>query len=241
MERRPLDKQEVKTMLEQGYNAADIGERFGYAKRTVNEFIQKHGVRADTHLPPAHFVRPSAQHTRERAGGGEAEYYLRKRIQDLEGVLENQRDEIGELKEDNRELTRERNKLARDLELAEERKQLDLQKLTLEHSYKSKNTLSGIVDAVSSNDKLGEVVVLLANKILGGQPAGHPQQQVSGADNIFSSAAAGIISKCDQQKQAMLATVVEALASPENDQTLQELFALATGQNQQENGHQNHN
>lgn len=248
MERKPLDKQEVKTLLEQGYNAAEIGERFGYAKRTINEFIQKSGIRQVSGLnldhpfsQPAHPVRPPASLNRERAGGGEAEYYLRKRIQDLEGVLENQRDEIGELKEDNRELTRERNKLARDLELSEERKQLDLQKLTLEHSYKSKNSLSGIVDAVSSNDKLGEVVVLLANKILGGQPAGQPQQQVSGADNIFSSAAADIIAKCDQQKQAMLATVVEALASPENEQTLQELFALATGQNQQENGHHNQN
>lgn len=253
MERRPLDKQEIKALLEQGYTATEIGEHFGYAKRTINEFIQKHGIRADNtnpglsanqqapFLPSARSVRPLAPPNRERAGGSEAEYYLRKRIQDLEGVLENQRDEIGELKEDNRELTRERNKLARDLELAEERKQLDLQKLTLEHSYKSKNSLSGIVDAVSSNDKLGEVVVLLANKILGGQPAGQSQQQVAGTDNIFANAAATIINKCDQQKQAMLATVVEALASPENEQTLSELFALATGQNQQEHGHQNQN
>lgn len=247
MERRPLDKQEVKALLEQGYTATEIGEHFGYAKRTINEFIQKHRIRQMGVLnvdysfeQPARQVRPTAQLNSERAGASEAEYYLRKRIQDLEGVLENQRDEIGELKEDNRELTRERNKLARDLELAEERKQLDLQKLTLEHSYKSKNSLSGIVDAVSSNDKLGEVVVLLANKILGGQPAGQ-SQQVSGTDNIFANAAATIINKCDQQKQAMLATVVEALASPENEQTLSELFALATGQNQQEHGHQNQN
>lgn len=247
MERRPLDKQEVKALLEQGYTATEIGEHFGYAKRTINEFIQKHRIRQMGVLnvdysfeQPARQVRPTAPLTSERAGASEAEYYLRKRIQDLEEVLENQRDEIGELKEDNRELTRERNKLARDLELAEERKQLDLQKLTLEHSYKSKNSLSGIVDAVSSNDKLGEVVVLLANKILGGQPAGQ-SQQVAGTDNIFANAAATIINKCDQQKQAMLATVVEALASPENEQTLSELFALATGQNQQEHGHQNQN
>ena len=240
--RKPLDKHQVKTLLDQGYTPAQIGERFGYAKRTVNSFIQQHGFRSANaaaastdNTGPSQL--PTVMHSHR---SGEAEYYLRRRIEDLEGVLENQRDEIVELKEDNRELARERNKLARDLELAEERKQLDLQKLTLEHSYKSKNSLSGIVDAVSSNDKLGEVVVLLANKLLGGQPASAPEQ-ASAADNIFSSAAADIIRKCDQQKQAMLATVVEALASPDNAQTLNELFALATGQNQQENEHHHHN
>lgn len=233
IDRKPLDVHEVKDLLTQGLNPEQIGLRFGYAKRTVNEFIQKHGIRpAGNSFAPrsasvsTEILRPPAQ--RERSGG-EAEYYLRKRIQDLEGVVEVQRDEIGDLKEDNRELTRERNKLSRDLELAEERKQLDMQKLTLEHSYKQKSSLSGIMDAVSSNDKLGEVMVMVAQKFLG-TPANNQPSPAN--ENIFSSAVAGIIGNCEEQKQAKLATVVEALASPENEQTLNELFALATGQNQ---------
>lgn len=228
-ERKPLDVPEIKALLEQGYNAAQIGDKLGYAKRTVNEFIQKNGMRerpirtayqsAPTNVPP----------TRERSGS-EAEYYLRKRIQDLEGILDVQKEEIGDLKDDNRELTRERNKLSRDLELAEERKQLDMQKLTLEHTYKQKSSLSGIMDAVSTNDKLGEVMVMVAQKVLGSPANNQPAPAAN--ENIFSSAAANIINQCDQQKQAMLATVVEALASPDNEHTLNELFALATGQNQ---------
>lgn len=236
-QREPLDADQVKDLLEQGYTPMQIGEKFGYAKRTVNEFIQKR-LRTTPAISGERTGRPTAPPARERSGS-EAEYYLRRRIEDLEGLVDAQRDEIGDLKEDNRELARERNRLARDLELAEERKQLDLQKLTLEHSYKQKSSLSGFMDAVSSNDKLGEVMVMVAQKVLGAAAPAHTSQPAS--ENIFASAAAGIISQCDQQKQAMLATVVEALASPDNQQTLNELFALATGQNQQQHGHQDQN
>jgi len=237
MDRKPLDVKELKDLLELGYTAEQIGIKLGYAKRTINEFIQKNGIRpaiSPLTFPPARLT-PAPSERR----AGEAEYYLRKRIEDLEGILAGQRDEIGELKEDNRELTRERNKLARDLELAEERKQLDLQKLTLEHTYKHKSSLSGFMDAVSTNEKLGEVMVMVAQKVLGASSNNSSSSQPE--QSIFSSAVAGIINQCEEEKQAKLATVVEALASPENENTLNELFALASGQNQQQHGHQDQN
>lgn len=251
MNRQPLTIEAINALLEQGYNAGQVADKLGYAKRTVYEFLQKsrRGIPGDMNATSTgHFpdkgsvqivrnVRAETPHKSldVRRTGNEAEYYLRRRIQDLEGVLDTQKDEISDLKEDNRELTRERNKLSRDLELAEERKQLDLQKLTLEHSAKAKNSLSGFMDAVSTNEKLGEVMVMVAQRVLGA-PALDKSTQTAN-ENIFSSAAANIISGCDEQKQAMLATVVEALASPDNEQTLKELFALATGQQTQNNGH----